>query len=131
MTNMDHYTELRSRMARVRGRWKMLVSLRTAGRAMAAAAVPVLAAVAVVYLTGAADGALLLLTLAAMLAAAARGGVPALEDAAPSAGSPGRGVHRGGAPARFRPGARFTTRSSARWTRFGLRTSRAARCFSR
>jgi hypothetical protein len=66
---MSNYHELQTLIARVRRRWFALVALRTAGAAMASAAVPVAAGVALDWLIHPEGGALIL--LASVTAAAA------------------------------------------------------------
>jgi hypothetical protein len=76
--NMDRYDELRSLIAGVRRRWIRLVALRTAGQAMAAAAVPVLAALGVASITGADGTALMILTAVTLIAAGIAGTLPVM-----------------------------------------------------
>ena len=69
-TNMELHTELRTLIARIRRRWFKVVALRTSGRAMAAAALPVLAALSVELALRPEGTPLVLLALATVVAAA-------------------------------------------------------------
>ena len=75
-THLDALSELRALIAVIRRRWVRRVALVTAGRAMAAAAVPVLAALGVVYVIGAEGLSLVMLAGAAVIAAGVAAALP-------------------------------------------------------
>ncbi len=72
---MDQQTELRLVIAAIRQRWFRLVALRTVGRALAVASVPVFVAVCLEYLFAPKAGALVWLVVAAVVASLACVGV--------------------------------------------------------
>ena len=75
-THVDVPGELRALIAAVRRRWVRKVALRTAGQAMAAAAVPLVAALGVAFLTGAEGLSLVALAGAAAILAAVAAALP-------------------------------------------------------